>query len=67
MLNPCIHRKQEDNEAMKKPPDNPEFRRFTNAMRDLLKVSKTELQRRMEDEKTAKRTPKIPAAMPLHK
>ncbi len=48
-----------DGKAMKKPPDNPEFRRFTSAMRDLLKVSKTELQRRMEDEKTAKRTPKV--------
>ncbi len=43
---------------MKKPPDNPEFQRFTSAMRDILKVSKTELQRRMEDEKTAKRTSK---------
>ena len=33
------------------PPMDPEFTKFTNAMRDILKVSKTELQRRMEEEK----------------
>jgi hypothetical protein len=41
---------------MKTPPDNPEFVRFTSAMRDIMKVSKTELSRRMEAEK--KRKPK---------
>ena len=40
---------------MKKPPDNPEFARFTEAMRGIMKVSKAELQRRMEDEKKGKR------------
>jgi hypothetical protein len=32
------------------PPKNAEFK-FTNAMKDILKVSKTELQRRLEAEK----------------
>jgi hypothetical protein len=36
---------------MKTPPDNPEFARFTSAMRDILKVSKAELIKRMEAEK----------------
>jgi hypothetical protein len=31
---------------MRKPPDNPEFAKFTEAMRDIMKVSKVELQRR---------------------
>jgi hypothetical protein len=33
------------------PPKDAEFTKFTNAMRDILKVSKTELQRRIEEEK----------------
>lgn len=41
------------------PPKDAEFAKFTNAMRDILKVSKTELQRRMEEEK---RKPKAPAS-----
>ena len=32
--------------AMKTPPDNPEFAKFTEAMRTIVKVSKVELQRR---------------------
>ncbi|HSY03765.1 MAG TPA: hypothetical protein VK819_16500 [Acidobacteriaceae bacterium] len=36
---------------MKTPPDSPEFARFTAAMQDIMKVSKTELLRRMEEEK----------------
>ena len=44
---------------MKPPPDNPEFTRFTSAMRDIMKVSKTELQRRIE---TEKRKPKASAS-----
>jgi hypothetical protein len=40
---------------MKPPPDDPEFRRFTEAMRQMMKVSKTEIQRRMEQEKQAKK------------
>jgi hypothetical protein len=36
---------------MKTPPDTPEFTRFTHAMKDILKVSKTELQKRIDAEK----------------
>jgi len=32
-------------EAMKKPPDNPEFAKFTAAMQTIMKVPKTALQR----------------------
>jgi hypothetical protein len=46
-------------ELMKQPPSNPEFQKFTQAMRDILKVSKTELQRRAE---TEKRKPKASAS-----
>jgi hypothetical protein len=41
---------------MKPPPDNPEFARFTSAMRDILKVSKIELNRRIEATKKGKRS-----------
>jgi hypothetical protein len=41
---------------MKKPPDNPEFARFTTAMRHIMGVSKVELQRRMAAEKKGKRS-----------
>jgi hypothetical protein len=33
---------------MKTPPDTPEFARFTTAVRDILKVSKGEMQTRMD-------------------
>jgi hypothetical protein len=33
---------------MKTPPDTPEFARFTTAVSDILKVSKTEMHTRME-------------------
>jgi hypothetical protein len=33
---------------MKKPPSTPEFARFTTAMRDILKVSKGEMETRIE-------------------
>jgi hypothetical protein len=36
---------------MKTPPDTPEFARFTAAMRDILKVSKSEIEKRMETQK----------------
>jgi hypothetical protein len=36
---------------MKTPPATPEFARFTAAVRDVLKVSKTEMQTRMEAQK----------------
>jgi hypothetical protein len=36
---------------MKTPPATPEFARFTTAVRDILKVSKPELQARMQAQK----------------
>jgi hypothetical protein len=36
---------------MKTPPKTPEFDRFTTAVRDILKVSKGEMQTRMETQK----------------
>jgi len=33
---------------MKKPPDNPEFARFTDAMRHIMTVPKTAIQEREE-------------------
>jgi hypothetical protein len=44
---------------MKPPPDNPEFARFTEAMRTIVKVSKVEMNRRIEAEK---RKPKASAS-----
>jgi len=44
---------------MKTPPDNPEFRNFTSAMREIMKVSKTEVQARVKEEK---RKPKASAS-----
>jgi hypothetical protein len=32
---------------MRRPPSDPEFLRFTEAMRQIMKVSKTEINRRM--------------------
>ncbi|MGO8707237.1 MAG: hypothetical protein ACLQMG_06215 [Terracidiphilus sp.] len=40
---------------MKTPPDNLEFAKFTDAMRGMMKVSKVELQRRIEAEKQTRR------------
>ena len=36
---------------MKTPPATPEFARFTAAMRDIMKVSKSEIQARIEAHK----------------
>jgi hypothetical protein len=36
---------------MKVPPDTPEFSRFTNAVRDILKVSKGEMRTRIDAQK----------------
>jgi hypothetical protein len=36
---------------MKKPPNTPEFSRFTAAVQDLLKVSKSEMQTRIDAQK----------------
>ena len=38
------------------PPKDAAFTKFTNAMRDILKVSKVELQRRIEAEKKKLKT-----------
>jgi hypothetical protein len=44
---------------MKTPPDTPEFRSFTTALSDILKVSKSEMQARIEGHKeTGKRLSK---------
>lgn len=40
---------------MKPPPDDPEFQRFTQAMREMMKVSKVEIQKRIEAEKQERR------------
>jgi hypothetical protein len=44
---------------MKPPPDTPEFARFTDALRSMMKVSKVEMTRRIEAEK---RKPKASAS-----
>jgi hypothetical protein len=52
---------------MKTPPDNPEFAKFTDAMRTIVKVSKTELNRRIQAEKKRKTKPsasRVPAVSP---
>ena len=36
---------------MKIPPDNPEFARFTEAMRKIVSVPKAEVMRRIEEER----------------
>ena len=41
---------------MKPPPDNPEFAKFTDAMRAIMKLSKTELNRRIVETKKGRRT-----------
>jgi hypothetical protein len=40
---------------MKRPPNNPEFAKFTEAMRTIMGVSKTELQERLKAEKATKK------------
>ena len=42
--------------AMKTPPDNPEFARFTEAMRTIVKASKVEMNRRIAAAKKGKRS-----------
>jgi len=42
---------------MKSPPKDVEFTRFTDALRGILKVSKSELNRRLEAEKKRKAKP----------
>jgi hypothetical protein len=40
--------------GMKPPPDDPQFRKFTDAMRTIMSVSKTELKKREAEEKKEK-------------
>jgi len=49
---------------MKKPPDDPEFRRFTQAMRTIMSVSKREMYKRERAEKREKeaKRPASPSA-----
>lgn len=41
--------------GMKTPPDNPEFARFTDALKTILKVPKAEVMRQIEAEKTLRK------------
>jgi len=47
---------------MKTPPDTPEFARFTTALKELLKVSKGELQERIEAHKRSGKRLSKPSA-----
>jgi len=49
---------------MKKPPDDPEFRRFTQAMRTIMSVTKTQLKRRETLEKNGKRAKRPASPVP---
>jgi hypothetical protein len=49
---------------MKPPPDNPEFAKFTDALRKVMSVSKVELQRRIEEEKQAKKAKRSASHVP---
>jgi hypothetical protein len=51
---------------MKPPPDNPEFAKFTEAMRTIMTVSKVEMNRRIEAEKRKPKTSvsRVPAVSP---
>jgi hypothetical protein len=57
---------------MKTPPNDPEFARFTDAMRTIVNVSKVEMNRRMEAEKkrkanpSASRVPDVSASVSSH-
>jgi hypothetical protein len=44
--------------AMNTKPQSPEYKAFENLLGKVLKVSKTELNRRMKADKREKRTPK---------
>jgi len=48
--------------AVKTPPTDPEFERFTDAMRKIVKVSKVEMQRRIEAQKRTRRAITLRAA-----
>jgi hypothetical protein len=41
---------------MKRPPDNPEFARFTEAMRQIMRVSKADIQQELKTKKRKSKT-----------
>ncbi|MGA9587413.1 MAG: hypothetical protein WBQ95_18930 [Terracidiphilus sp.] len=47
---------------MKKPPDDPEFQRFTEGLKQVLKVSKTELDARIAAHKKSGKRLSKPSA-----
>jgi hypothetical protein len=47
---------------MKTKPTSPEYKAFENMLGQVLTVSKAELNRRIEQEKREKRTPKAPVS-----
>jgi hypothetical protein len=47
---------------IKVKPQSPEYKAFENLLGSVLSVSKTELNKRIEQEKNGKRTPKGPAS-----
>ena len=49
--------------AMKPPPDTPEFARFTDAMRKIMTVSKAEINRRIEAGKRKPKTSAFPVSV----
>lgn len=49
---------------MKTPPDNPEFRRFTEAMRVIMSVPKTTLKQRERAEKKRKQAKRAASPSP---
>ena len=53
---------------MKTPPQTPEFNRFTSAVRDILKVSKSEMQTRIEKQKESESVSlrALPSILLLH-
>jgi hypothetical protein len=48
--------------SMNSKPQSPEYEAFENLLGRVLSVSKTELSRRIEQEKAEKRSPKVPAS-----
>jgi hypothetical protein len=47
---------------MKPPPTDPEFARFTKAMQTIMGVSKTDIQKRIAEEKEMRKRAKRPAS-----
>ncbi len=52
---------------MKRPPNDPEFAHFTDAMRTIMKVSKADIQKAMKEEKRKPRASASRAVAPSPK